>query len=136
MNKKDADSVILLVDDNELNREVINMQLSALGYSAMAAVDGHEALQLWHQHSFAMVLTDCHMPVMNGFELAAAIREAEKARDQHIPIIAFTANTVDEERDSCASSGMDACLTKPIELDALERLLMKWMPTAIKSEHD
>ena len=134
MNKNDADSVILLVDDNELNREVINMQLSALGYSAMAAADGHEALQLWHQHSFAMVLTDCHMPVMNGFGLAAAIRD-EEGEGEHIPIIALTANTVDEEWEFCMFSGMDGCVTKPVELDALEQLLIKWISLAIKPEH-
>ena len=133
MNNKNTDSLILLVEDTELSREVISMQLSTLGYSVIAAADGLEALKLWHQHYFSMILTDCHMPVMDGFKLTEAIRKEEDKENPHIPIIALTANTVDEECGYCERSGMDECLTKPIELDVLEQLLKKWISPASNS---
>lgn len=121
------DTLILLAEDNELNREVINMQLSTLGYTAKVAADGSEALILWKEQTFGLVLTDCHMPEMDGFELARAIRKEEANSGGHIPIVAITANTMAEERDRCIDSGMDDCLTKPVELDDLDRVICKWL---------
>lgn len=121
------DGLILLAEDNELNREVINMQISTLGYTAMTAADGSEALELWKKHTFALVLTDCHMPVMDGFALAKAIRHEEVTTGGHVPIIAVTANAISEERNRCLASGMDDCLTKPIEMDELDRAIHQWL---------
>ena len=121
------DGLILLAEDNELNREVINMQLSTLGYSVVAAADGKEALDLWKEGGFDLILTDCHMPHMDGFELARTIRQQELSANSHIPIIAVTANTVSEERDRCIDSGMDDCLTKPIDMDGLNEAVHKWL---------
>lgn len=121
--------LILLVEDNELNREVINMQLSTLGYAARVAADGREALELWKNETFDLVLTDCHMPEMDGFELTRAIRKEEANVGSRIPIIAVTANTISEERDRCMESGMDDCLTKPVDMDELEHVISKWLST-------
>lgn len=84
------EGLILLVEDNLVNQEVLNMQLSALGYSAMTASDGREALELWNQHSFDLILTDCNLPKVDGFELARVIRKAETTTGKHVPIIAVT----------------------------------------------
>ncbi len=126
------EDLILLVEDNLVNQEVLNMQLSALGYTAMTAADGREALELWNQHAFDLVLTDCNMPEMDGFELARAIRKAEIATGTHIPIIAVTANAMSEELQNCFDSGMDDCLTKPIEIDNLGRAIDKWLAVPVQ----
>lgn len=124
---EDYGCLILLAEDNEVNREVINLQLSTMGYTAMTACDGKEALDLWTQHKFALVLTDCHMPEMDGFELSENIRQAETATGAHVPIIAVTANAMQEELQHCLDSGMDGCITKPVELDVLGKELNKWI---------
>lgn len=121
------DGLILLVEDNELNREVINMQLSTLGYSSVVAADGREALELWKNKTFDLVLTDCHMPEMDGFELTQAIRKEELDVGDHVPIVAVTANTISEERDRCMDSGMDDVLTKPVDMEDLDRVINKWL---------
>lgn len=124
----------MLAEDNELNREVINMQLSTLGYSARVAADGREALELWKNETFDLVLTDCHMPEMDGFELARAIRKKEAVTTgSHVPIIAVTANTISEEQDRCLESGMDDCLTKPVDMDELDHVISKWLSATTPS---
>lgn len=128
--------LILLAEDNFVNQEVISMQLSALGYDAMLADDGREALELWKKHSFDIVLTDCHMPEMDGFELAIAIREAETTTGAHVPIIAVTANAMSEELKRCLDSGMDDCLTKPLEMVDLDLALNKWLSTSVSPSAD
>jgi len=119
--------LILVVEDNEINQQVITMQLAALGYEVMLAADGRKALKLWKTHAFDLVLTDCHMPVMDGFEMAKQIRQAETATGSRIPVVALTANAMSEDRDRCIDSGMDDCLTKPIEMDDLGRAIQKWL---------
>ena len=125
--------MILMVEDNEVNQEVINMQLSALGYEAMMAGDGNVALELWKKHDFDLILTDCHMPEMDGFELTIAIRKEELNTGKHIPIIAVTANAMSEELEECYASGMDDCLTKPVEMSDLRVAITKWMPVQADS---
>ncbi|TXI89466.1 MAG: PAS domain S-box protein, partial [Burkholderiaceae bacterium] len=105
--------LILLAEDNETNREVLMEQLRLLGYAAEAAEDGVIALQKWRTGRYALLLTDCHMPNMDGFELTAAIRQLE--RDQkHSPIIAITANAMQGEAQRCRDRGMDDYLSKPL----------------------
>ncbi|MDA3870697.1 MAG: response regulator, partial [Gammaproteobacteria bacterium] len=119
--------LILVVEDNEINQQVITMQLSALGYEVMLAANGREALKLWQIHPFDLVLTDCHMPEMDGFEMAKQIRQAEITTGSRIPVVALTANAMSEDRNRCIDSGMDDCLTKPIEMDDLGRAIQKWL---------
>ena len=90
---------------------------------------GKVAFELWQQHQFAMLISDCHMPEMDGFELTHAIRHAEKDLNQHIPIIAFTANALRGETERCLVAGMDDYLSKPVEMKSLRRILTKWMPS-------
>jgi PAS domain S-box-containing protein len=123
-----AGQLILVAEDNEINRDVIARQLSHLGYAHLAGVDGKEALALWRQRRFGLVLTDCHMPEMDGYTLSAAIRDDDTWYDRHVPIIAITANAMKGEAERCQAAGMDDYLTKPLELHALHRLLEKWLP--------
>ena len=86
-----AGRLVLLAEDNETNRDVIQEQMRLLGYASEVAVDGREALQRWRSGRYALLLTDCHMPKMDGFQLTAAIR-AEEPQGKRFPIVAVTAN--------------------------------------------
>jgi CheY-like chemotaxis protein/HPt (histidine-containing phosphotransfer) domain-containing protein len=121
--------LILLAEDNETNREVIEEQLRLLGYVCEMAHDGALALQTWKAapSRYALVLTDCHMPRMDGFELTKAIRDAE-APGKRLPIIAITANAMQGEAQRCLSIGMDDYLSKPLRLRDLASMLKKWLP--------
>jgi PAS domain S-box-containing protein len=122
--------LILLAEDNETNRDVLREQLRLLGYASEAAEDGVIALALWRAHGpsrYALLLTDCHMPHMDGFALTKAIREQEPS-GTHLPIIAITANAMSGEADRCRDLGMDDFLSKPLRLDELATMLTKWMP--------
>ncbi|MEI7457065.1 MAG: response regulator [Nitrosomonadales bacterium] len=119
--------LILLAEDNETNREVMQEQLRLLGYTCEMAEDGAQALQMWRTGRYALLLTDCNMPNMDGFELTAQIRQAELP-GTHLPIIAVTANAMQGEAQRCLEQGMDAYLSKPLRLNELGQMLAKWMP--------
>jgi PAS domain S-box-containing protein len=119
--------LILLAEDNETNREVIQEQLRRLGYNSQAAHDGLEALAFWRTGKFALLMTDCHMPKMDGFELTHAIRQ-EELKGTRLPIIAITANAMQGEAQRCLTQGMDDYLSKPLRMVELAPLLNKWLP--------
>ncbi|WP_394248134.1 response regulator [Vibrio profundi] len=120
---------ILVVDDQPTNLDVISRQLGHLGYQCQLAKDGKEAIQKWKESHFDLILTDCHMPVMDGYEMTESIRQIERAKESkpHIPIIAITANAVADAADQCLSSGMDGYLSKPVELKTLDSTIQKWL---------
>lgn len=120
--------LILLAEDNVTNQDVIRRQLTMLGYALEIANDGKEALELLETRSFAILLTDCHMPNVDGFELTETIRKSDKGTDGHFPIIAITASVMKEEIDHCFASGMNDYLPKPLEMTKLKEMLRKWMP--------
>jgi len=123
-----AGNLILVAEDNRINQDVIRRQLNRLGYQCELAGDGLEALQLWRSHCYALLLTDCHMPEMDGFDLTRAIRSEEaQLPNRHTPIIAITANALKGEAERCLAAGMDDYLTKPLKLKSLQELLQKWM---------
>jgi len=119
--------LILLAEDNETNRDVLREQLRLLGYCADLAEDGCVALEKWRSGRYALLLTDCHMPHMDGFSLTAAIRVAE-APGQRLPIIAITANAMQGEAQRCLDAGMDDYLSKPLRLQDLGPVLARWLP--------
>lgn len=125
--------LILVAEDDPTNRRVIGQQLRLLGYAAEFAKDGKEAFLRLPSKPYAVLLTDCHMPEMDGYQLTTAIRAAEKDTGLHIPIIALTANALQGERQKCLALGMDDFLTKPTELHDLKATLKKWMPSARES---
>jgi two-component system sensor histidine kinase/response regulator len=119
--------LILLAEDNEINRDVIAEQLRLLGYAAELANDGVVALHMWRSGDYALLLTDCHMPNMDGYELTEAIRKAEPA-GTHLPIIAITANAMQGEAERCRERGMDDYLSKPLRMQELNDKLQRWLP--------
>jgi CheY-like chemotaxis protein len=116
-----------VAEDNETNLKVISHQLRMLGFASVVAVDGAEALERWRVGDIDMLLTDLHMPTMDGYELAAAIR-AEEAGGRRTPILALTANALAEEEARCLEAGMDCYLTKPIRIQQLEAAIAEWLP--------
>ncbi len=120
--------LILVAEDNEINQQVIRRQLALLGFASEVAGDGRNALNRWKTGEYALLLTDLHMPHMDGYELTAAIRAEEKTGTSHTPIIALTANALKDEKENCKVAGMDDYLSKPVRLDNLKAMLEKWMP--------
>jgi CheY-like chemotaxis protein/nitrogen-specific signal transduction histidine kinase/HPt (histidine-containing phosphotransfer) domain-containing protein len=119
--------LILVAEDDRVNQRVILHQLAILGYAAELARDGEEALCLWQQGSYGLLLTDLHMPKLDGYALASAIREAEQG-GASMPIVALTANALRGEERRALAAGMQAYLTKPLELAALQAALARWLP--------
>ena len=120
---------LLVADDHPVNREVIQQQLGILGLSADLAADGQEALALWRQHHHGVVLLDIHMPELDGFDVARAIRREEEAAGlKRGGLIAVTANALKGEDERCFAAGMDGFVAKPISLDALSRALSRFVP--------
>ena len=119
--------LILIAEDNDINQKVILQQLKMLGQTGDIAGNGREALKLWQDGGYSLLLTDLHMPEMDGYELTAAIRTAEIGKVR-MPIIAFTANALKGEADHCREIGMDDYLSKPVQLVNLKAMLDKWLP--------
>jgi PAS domain S-box-containing protein len=119
--------LILVAEDNATNQKVIARQLALLGYTADVAADGREALRRWRSGDYALLLTDLHMPQMDGYELTEAIRAEEKA-GRRTPIIALTANALKGEADRCRAMGMDDYRSKPLPLVDLKAVLEQWLP--------
>ncbi|MEP6790580.1 MAG: ATP-binding protein, partial [Ramlibacter sp.] len=129
----EADGTLLLVvDDHPVNLMVLRQQLASLGYAAEGVADGVEALAAWKSGRFGAVITDCNMPRINGYELAAAIRKLELRKGgRRTPIIACTANALPAATALCISAGMDDCLVKPVTLADISRMLDQWLPIGL-----
>ena len=125
--------LILVAEDDSMNQTVIRQQLSLLGYAGHIAADGAEALRLWRLGGYAMLLTDLHMPNMDGYELALLIR-ADEPLGTHLPIIALTANALHGEAERASATGMDGYLTKPVPLATLRDMLAQWIVPVPSSE--
>uniref|UniRef100_UPI003BA9588B ATP-binding protein n=1 Tax=Roseococcus sp. TaxID=2109646 RepID=UPI003BA9588B len=124
---------VLAVDDHPVNREVLTRQLELLGIPAATADDGAQGLAHWRWHRPSLVLLDIHMPVMDGFEMARAIRQEEQAKGlPRTTLIAVTANALKGEAERCYAAGMDGFVTKPVTLDGLSRALARFMPGLAK----
>lgn len=119
--------LILLAEDNLTNQLVIRKQLNKLGYQCEIANDGKEGFEMWQQKAYCMLLTDCHMPEWDGFELTDAVRKSEESTDKRSPIVAITANALQGEAERCIAAGMDDYMSKPVEMTVLKQTLVKWM---------
>ena len=126
-----AKSLILVAEDNRTNQVVIRMQLNNLGYAAEIVSDGLKALQAWRTGRYSILLSDIHMPEMDGLDLVAAIRKEEQDKGEHLPVIAITANAMHGESQRCLNAGMDDYLSKPLEMEKLAEMLEKWMPQVV-----
>ena len=116
---------VLVAEDNHTNQEVILAQLRKLGYRAAVAANGAEAVAAIERESFDLILMDCQMPAMDGYEATRRIRQSNQPR---IPILALTASAMSNDRERCLSEGMDDYLAKPVELRHLAAALAKWIP--------
>jgi two-component system, NarL family, sensor histidine kinase EvgS len=125
----DAKGTVLVVEDHPGNQFIISEQLRELGVNAEIVSEGNTALAAIRQQSFALVLMDCHMPDMSGYETTRRIREREKD-GRHIPIIAISAATDSAHLTKCLDSGMDGVLKKPLRLDELRGMLQLWLGEA------
>ncbi len=119
--------LVLVAEDDAVNQKVIRRQLELLGYRGDVAGNGAEALRKWRAGGHALLFTDLHMPVMDGYALASTIR-AEEPPSQHLPIVALTANALRGEAEHAHVAGMDAFLTKPVPLERLKAVLEQWVP--------
>jgi len=97
-----------------------------LGYDIEIVADGAAALAALARSTYAAVLMDCHMPVMDGFEATRRLR-AEEAAGTHLPVIAMTAAALIEDRERCLAAGMDGYVSKPVTIESLETALRQWM---------
>jgi PAS domain S-box-containing protein len=127
-----AGTLILVAEDNKTNQHVIRRLLGRLGIAYEIAEDGIEALSMFERGHYGMLLTDCHMPRMDGFELAATIRGREAGTGARIPIVALTADAIPSTERHCLEVGMDAVLTKPVRLDRLLAAVERWLPRALE----
>lgn len=119
---------VLVVDDHPINRILLKQQIEQLGMSVQLAESGSPALTLWQTEHFDLVITDCHMPEMDGYELSRRIRALEQARGTiRVPIIAWTANVLNEEEENTRAAGMDDLLTKPTDFVELTSKLCHWL---------
>jgi signal transduction histidine kinase/CheY-like chemotaxis protein len=114
---------ILIVEDNPSNLKLISSQIGVLGYKADLASNGKEALEMTAENEYALVITDCNMPVMDGYELTTEIRK----NDSRIPVIALTADAFPEREQECLTAGMNARMVKPVSLIQLGNMLETWI---------
>jgi CheY-like chemotaxis protein/HPt (histidine-containing phosphotransfer) domain-containing protein len=126
---------VLLVEDNSVNQEICAQMLVVLGCDVEVVSDGRAGYEAAFSRSYDLVLMDCQMPVMDGFESAAAIREREAADAKEgparrIPVIALTANAMNGDRERCIKAGMDDYLSKPFKKEALRAVLERWLPSS------
>ena len=129
---------ILLVEDNIANQKFASFLLTKMGYNVDIAEDGREAIRLWRENNYQLILMDCLMPTMDGYQATKKIRR-EEPPNARIPIIALTANASETDRQKCRQSGMDEVLTKPYRKHELEEVLDRWLhdePSFITITHN
>lgn len=120
---------VLLAEDNPVNQEVAKVMLQRMGLDIVIANNGQEALALIDRYSFDLVLMDCQMPVMDGFEACRRIRQREQSMAlPQLPIVALTANAISGDREYCLAQGMDEYLSKPFSQTQLHQVLNRWLP--------
>lgn len=117
---------VLLVEDNPINRRVVSMQLQQLGASVDAAAGGREALERLAQQAYGVVLMDCQMPDMDGYETVRRIRASGDERVRSTVVVALTAQALKEEADRCLEAGMNDYLSKPVDSQTLLGCIQKW----------
>jgi two-component system sensor histidine kinase/response regulator len=126
---------ILLAEDNLVNQEVATAMLQRMGICAKIAGNGLDVTKFIEDESFDLVLMDCHMPIMDGFEATQRIRSREmNLALPKLPIIALTANAIIGDRENCLAKGMDDYLSKPFTIEQLHKVLSQWLP--LREHHD
>ncbi|WP_051902175.1 ATP-binding protein, partial [Photobacterium sanctipauli] len=124
--------LILVAEDHPVNQQVIANQLEKIGVHADIVDNGAQAIEALQQHHYGLILSDCHMPEMDGYTLATTLRLQEEFA--HLPIIALTANAVQGEENRCIDAGMNDFLIKPVSIDKLKAVIEQWLPSAPEPE--
>jgi signal transduction histidine kinase/CheY-like chemotaxis protein len=119
---------LLVVEDNQVNQRLAMRQLLRLGFTAEAVGNGREAVDAQSRENYDLIFMDVQMPVMDGFEASAEIRRHEIRSRRHVPIVAMTANALNEDRDACLAAGMDDYVSKPVSLANLRLVIDRWLP--------
>jgi two-component system sensor histidine kinase/response regulator len=126
---------ILVVEDNLINQQVALGILKIQGYNVTLASNGKEALDAYAQGAFDLILMDCHMPEMDGFEATMEIRKREQAAGgRRVPIVALTANAMAQDREECLNAGMDDHVAKPFSMQTMQDMLDRWMPQSASAQ--
>ncbi|MCA9470691.1 MAG: response regulator [Nitrospirales bacterium] len=133
---------VLVVDDHRVNQELAVLMLARLGYRADVVANGQEALEAYARIPYQLILMDCQMPEMDGYDTTREIRRREEASDvsgemnrlHRVPIIAMTANAMQGDREKCLSAGMDDYITKPVKPPQLAETMEKWFPNEGREE--
>ena len=120
---------ILVVDDSLSNRKSVSLMLEQMGYHAITAVDGLDALQRLHEQNIELILTDLEMPRMNGLEMTQAIRIWPEK--EHLPVIMITSRSTQKHRQMAQQAGIDDYLTKPVDYETLHTHIQKWLRTQL-----
>jgi CheY-like chemotaxis protein len=117
---------VLVVDDSDINRIIVQYMLEGFGLTVATAENGQQALEQIQQQHFELILMDCEMPIMDGYQASRTIRSMPSPK-AHTPIVALTANAYEENQKKCEEAGMDDFLSKPIMENTLLDILQKWM---------
>ncbi|WP_300456049.1 response regulator [Accumulibacter sp.] len=125
---------VLLVEDNPDSQELLLIMLTRLGVQAELSVNGKDAVDRVANGNFDMVLMDCQMPVLDGYQATAVIRQRQQGRAVRLPIIALTANAMAGDRHRCLDAGMDDYLSKPVSFGQLATMLARWLPPSATSD--
>lgn len=127
--------LVLAVDDHPINRDLLARQIRLLGLRTETAENGKVALDMWQKGGYDLIITDCHMPEMDGYALAREVRKSEvSASIPRIPVIAWTANALAEESNRCREAGMDDLLVKPADMKQLRNVLAKWLDLSTNNQ--
>ncbi len=121
---------VLVADDHLVNRALLTRQLAILGVECEVVEDGEKALRAWQTRDFALLITDCHMPHMDGYTLTRRLRE----QGEQAPIIGVTADTSEEAAANMTAAGMNGMLCKPYSLESLRQMLLRWLPATTITE--
>jgi signal transduction histidine kinase/DNA-binding response OmpR family regulator len=125
---------VLVVEDSWMNQQVAVSMLEQVGYTAEVAADGREALEALERKSYAMVLLDCQMPELDGYQVAAEVRRRESREGrQPVPIVALTASAMAADRERCLAAGMNDYLAKPVRIAELAAMVERWVPQVLNA---
>lgn len=126
-------ALVLFAEDNPVNCKVICMMLERLGIAVETVNNGNDAWTRIRRQPYGMLITDCHMPEMDGYELAEKVRTLERANERpHMPIIALTADALIGTKERCRAAGMDDYLPKPVDRATLNEMIQRWLPKAVQ----
>jgi len=115
--------LVLVAEDNAINQRIVSYHLQKMGFEIDLAADGQQALEKYHSRRFDLVILDIQMPVMDGYQVAKAIRAEENGTSRHVSIIALTANAMKGDRESYLEAGMDGYVSKPFTYDTLSKVI-------------